>query len=506
MRKTLACLLAVLCLVLGGSAVAEYLSFANIYAGCTIPDSYIILTPDNLAQHPEWMEKHNTTEEAMLADWEARGVYVQAWSKEDDVCIEINAVQDDRALQYYDVDQQSVENRKVFRLSHTNGAYYKQDGYTYEAAEWVNNKKSGRFLSLKYKRSTLSATYRGLQRRTIRNGYTITIDYQVHDRSLKAADTTAIDKLLNSWSFEQILDKPANAVSKVVFLNEPPAETNTGKFVISGTGDAGLHLQGVAMRMSSSDKVPLETTINKNGKFSMDVQLPAEGVWLVTMTVDNEGAVSEELVFNVTTYQKTLLIVNLDEKLPEKLTSDKLVISGTTLPNTTVECIVGTSYQKQVKVNNTGAFKFTIDTANEGDYEIVLTFQKKNYDSRRYYSVANRRLTQQDIMDHARSEAVKPNYATLVEKLKNYTGRTLTYNLYLTDISRSGDEWVLTMAMTKSKNEYKNLVIVTCSEEPTFEIGSQRQLYGTCMGTYMVQNGEEGTKYYPCIELLFWDK
>lgn len=505
MRKILACLLVLLCLLLCSAALAENMTFTEIYAGVTIPDTYIILTRHNLAQHPEWLEKHQATSEALQEDWKARGVQLQAWSKVGDVCIEITVVKDDRAMQYYDMDQQTVENRKVFRLSHSSGAYYRDEGYVYETADWVNSKKIGRFLDLKYRRTTATESYRGLQRRTIRNGYTITVDYQVYGRNPKAADKTALDKIMGTWHFDQLIPRPANAVAKIVFTSQPPKETNTGKFTLAGTGDPGLHILGVAMRMSSSDKVPMEATIGKNGKFSIDVLLPREGVWLVTMVVDNNGVETEQIVFDITTYQKRLLVVNMDTELPEKLTSDKVIVSGKTLPGTTVELMVGDSYQKQVRAGNNGVYKFTVDTSNEGEYQMILTFQKKNYDSRRFETVATRKLSQQDIADHARAVAVKPSYANLVEKIKGYTGRVLNYSMYVASISKSGDEWVVFLAMNSTKNGYKDMIVATTDEEPKLEVGKKYHVYGTCTGTYLVQNAEEGDKYYPCMDLLFWE-
>ena len=91
--------------------------------------------------------------------------------------------------------------------------------------------------------------------------------------------------------------------------------------------------------------------------------------------------------------------------------------------------------------------------------------------------------------------------------IQPYTGRVLTYSMYVTDIMQAGDEWIIFMAMNYSnKSGYSNIVVVTTDTEPQLEIGSQHKLYGTCMGTYEVQSEESGTKFYPCIELLFWDE
>ena len=513
MRKLFFLLTAALCMLLLTTACAETVALDAIHATVDIPDAYILLTPDNLDLHPEWVSGMGTTKEALLEDWTERGVLLQAWNSDGDVCLEITAVQDEEALQYFDVDAQTTQMRSSYRTSHLKNT--RGDGWTYQSAEWKKTTQYGRFLVLKYRRELDGETIRGYARRTIRNGYTITVDYQVFGRSLKAADSTALSNVMKTWYFTQVLTKPATAVSKLQFTSKPPAETNTGSFTVKGTCDAGLHIIGVVMRMSSPDPIIYETTASNKGAFSIPVTLPEEGVWLMTLTVENGDMVTEEIVFDTTTYQKTLLPVNLDESSGLSLTetatvaalsSDKTVISGTTIKNVTVQCIVegAVSYDKQVTTNNSGKFSFSVNTATEGDYEITLVFSKKGMSTRRFVLNANRTLTEAEKKQQIRDAAVKPAYSTLTSKLTGYTGRYMVYTLYATDIVPSGDEWIIFMAMTKSKDTYKNIVVVIADEEPPFQVGDQQKLYAQCIGSYEVTS-EEKTTSYPCFQLCFWE-
>ena len=135
---------------------------------------------------------------------------------------------------------------------------------------------TGRFLQLKYTRTVNGETYRGYARKTIRNGYSIHVDYQVYGRALKNADKNALDDVMDTWEFLEIFPRPAASVSKLIFSARPPQETNTGKFTVSGTGTAGLHIIGVVMRMSGSDVEQFEVTIGKTGKFELNVTLPKD--------------------------------------------------------------------------------------------------------------------------------------------------------------------------------------------------------------------------------------
>ncbi len=51
----------------------------------------------------------------------------------------------------------------------------------------------------------------GFQRRTIRNGYTITVDMQVYGRNVSGADNTALNKVFDSFGFTQALPVPGAA-------------------------------------------------------------------------------------------------------------------------------------------------------------------------------------------------------------------------------------------------------------------------------------------------------
>lgn len=512
MKKFFFALLLALCVLGVAYASAATLTFDTIYATCEVDDDYIIITPANMSAHPDWIANRKSTLEALQEEFTQRGVLAQAWSKDGDVCIEFTAVQDTLAQEYFDIDQQTAATRASYRTQHLKGAQFKADGYTYSSAEWKKYTNGGRFLQLKYKRELDGETYRGYARRTIRNGYTITIDCKVFGRNLKSADNNALTAINKSWKFTQTLSKPLDVVSKVVFTETPPTETDTGKFTVAGTCDPGLHFTAVLMRMSSPDPILVEATATNKGKFSMDIQLPEKGVWLMTMTVDNQGVVTEELVFDTTTYQSGLLPVNFDDDMPIDFTSteasvidgDTLVISGKTSKNVKIQCLVDDFYDKQVTTNANGTFSFKISTKEEGNYNITLSFQKKNYATRRFTAIGTRTLTEEDIQARYKEEACKPAYSTLTSKINGYTGRIMGYELYYVGKTQQEDgTWLIEMGMrTTSKTEsgYREIVYIQADEEPTFSIGSKQKMYGQCTGQITVDG-----KKYPAFKLLFWD-
>lgn len=509
MRKAVLLLLtALLVLGLSGALADTEYHFENVSATLSLGDSYIVLTPDNLAAHQELLSKLNRSKEVVEADFAERGVLLQAWVQGLDACLEITAVQDDNARTYYDLDQQTAQVRSDYRNSIRKSQALKDAGYSIKSADWKRQTNGGLFLMIKYKRTTAEKVYWGYARTAVRNGYTFTLDYQVYDRGLKAKDLNAVNKVANTVSFTPLEGVPATVSGSLSFSAAPPAETNTGVFEVEGKCTPGAHLIGVLMRPVSSTPTLVEATAKKNGTFKLPVTLPEEGVWVMTVTVEVDGQEIAWEYFEPTTFNKTMLPVQLDSPVPEQLSGNETVLTGKTSKNVTVQCIVmrgtETVFNKQIRTNGTGKFTFKIPTSVEADYDITLVFSRKNYITRRLTYQAKREMTEEDIRAQIRSEAVKPAYGTLVRKLDGYIGRKMVYKVYIADIQQSGDEWIVTGALKHTKKGYDNLIIITADEAPAFEIGVEKKMYGTCVGTHQVQS-EEDIVTYPCFDLLFWE-
>ncbi len=506
MRKIIFAFLFVLCLLLPAAALADTFTFADLGASCEVPgDKYTIITPDNVASQTDWLAKKGSTADAVLADFTARGVLLQAWSAEGDVCLEITAVQDLYGEQYYDVNKVTETERKNYRLGHSSDktGEWRELGYDYTSAQWKNYKKGGRFLQLEYTRTVGGQSYRGYARKTIRNGWHIHVDYQVYGRGLKNSDKTALEAVVNSWEFFEVSARPATSATKVIFTSVPPTETNTGKFTLEGTGSSGMKIIGVLVRMSSSDVHRFEAEIDSKGKFEMDVKLPQEGYWQMTYTVMNGDIIVEEGHFDPITYDDSLLTVRLNTTLPKTmtLTGKSLTISGTTMKQTKVQCIVDGRYNKSITTNNSGGFSFTIDTSEEGIYNITLVFEKKNYSARRIRCEATREYTAEDRRAAIREEAVKPNYKTLTGKIAGYMGKYMVYTLNIQSVQETSTGYLTFAGMSKTKSGvYKEMVVIRSTDEPSYAAGSSAKMYLKCIGTYEVV-GDEGTDNYPYFDL-----
>ena len=490
------------------TGTTEY-SLAPLYAKLSLLDSYIVLREDTLDSHPEILNVQNTTADALKQDWANRGVILQAWVSKLDACLEVRARQDEDAARYYNIDDQTTQTRAAYRSAQLKSDELESLGYDIKSAEWFRTANDIRFLQMRYKKIVNGVTTWGYVEKTIRNGWTLVLDYQVFGRGLKDRDLNSLRKVTRTVSFTQTNETPAVSVGTLSFTDEPPLETNTPSFTVAGTTNPGAHLIGVIMKYANPTPTRIEADASqKNGRFKMDVKLPDEGIWLMTLTVEMGDEVIAEHVFDPTTYQKTLLPLTLKTPVPEQFSGSEFTLSGQTIKGVTLQCIVtggAKTYDKTLRTNNNGKFSFKIPTDSQSEYGITLIMQKKNYDSRRFTWTANRVLTEEDRKAEVRAEAVKPSYTTLNQKLEGYTGRTMGYTVYISEIRQVGEEYVITAALTRTaKGLLKNMITIIAQEEPAFTAGSEQKFYGRLTGTYEVQS-EEGTEQLPSFELLFWD-
>ncbi len=494
---------------LAATSTTDY-TLETLNATVSLADSYIVLREETLAQHPELLSARNTTEAEMKADWKARGVMLQAWTADLDACLEIRAVQDEDAKNYFNISDQTTKVRTTYRTAHLKDARYETDGYDFKEAKWTGNGKDVWFLQLRYVRNVNGLVSRGYLDKTIHNGWTVILDYQVYGRLPKEKDLNALKRTLKAFNFNETLPTPATTRGVLTFTAEPPAETNVSSFTVEGTATPGAHMIGVVMKYANPTPLRFEADASaKSGKFKLPVKLTSEGIWLMTLTVEKDGNTLAEHVFEPTTYNSTLLPVTLDREVPEQFDGDTFTLSGKTSKGVTIQCIVtggAKEYNKQVRTNNTGKFKFEFSTGTQSEYSVTLVFSKKKYDTRRFTWTANRTLTEKDIQNQYKAEAVKPAYSTLTRKLEGYTGRIMGYKVYITDIQQVGEEYVIFAALTKTKKgALKDIIVIEAPEEPNFVTGSEQRFYGRLTGDYEVQS-EEDTESYPLFELLFWDQ
>ncbi len=510
MRKWLiGTVLLLLLIFISGAALAQTYALDTLMATVDIPENYVVITPENIGTYAEWLTGKGLTSEATLNDMLTRGVLLQAWDQEEtDRRFELTATQDEQTLLTFDVNEQTSDFRRSYRTSYYPDNDYTGQGYTFSTSNWKHT-DNGRFLILEYiYRKYGDIDHRGYMRRTVRNGYEITFDMQVYDRRTTSKDNYALNKIWDSFEFVTIMPLPAKAQAQINIATPPPQETNAAEFDISGTAAAGVTFSIGIRGLNYPTTILSEVEVTKTGKFKIPIELPREGVFGIRITADYAGETVADFFYDVT-YQRTLLAVNIQSKIPETVSSDSITILGTAEPRAEIQVFVNDASTDTTKVSSDGKFSIKVDTTDEGVYEVLMVFSKKGLSSRRITQTFTRNWTAEDMNNRIKADAVTPNYDTLVKDVARYDGRTIVYKSYLVEVVQSGNDWIYKMALHRKNGNYSDIILVIASEEPSYELGTRLMMYGKSVG--MSVSGSEGesaggeatdAESYPYFELL----
>ena len=496
-------LLILLCIAV--PALAQTYVFDEVGLSIDIPGKYTVITPQNAGDHVQLLLANGYNADEVADIFAAEGILLQAWNASADVCFELSAIRDTDASTIFDIDKQTAAFRSAYRKEHLKGDAYKIAGYKFMTAAWKKTAAYGRVLIMKYSRHEGSTPlYNGYMRKTVKNGYTIIFDMKIYHRKTKAADNTELDTIMKSVKLSNALPSPGMAGQKVTFTSPPPSETNVNSFTVTGKGEPGLTLIGSLARLGTGSATNITATINKKGEFSMPVRLPAEGVYVLTITVRNGDEVVQMAEdFSTIKYDSASLPVSFTSPIPTEITEDKLIISGTSVHGAKVQLLYGNT-RKTVTVRKLGVFSFKVDTSKEGVYNFTLVFAKKGLQTRREQFSAVRVVSDFEKRNAIRKSAIKPAYKQLLKKINGYDGKTMVYSPYLVNIEQDGPDWILTMALTRTKaGVLKDFIMVSAPNDPGLTVGSKHKMYLRCIGTHTLLTEGGSEHVYPHFELLF---
>lgn len=497
-------LIAAMLICLPAVVLAQTYTFGDVRASVDIPADYeTVLTPYNLATQEAYLSAEGLDAEKVQAEFAAEGVLLKAIDAENGRTLVITALKDVDAQTYFDLNLQDEDMRKEFRVSHTNGSAYGVLGYSYSSAVWNNYGGNVlRFLRTEYSlRQEGQMVCTGYQRRTIRNGYTITLDMQVRGRLAKEADNTALEAVMKTWQFTEILPMPALPI-KLSITTAPPASTNEATFTIKGTTQKKATVTATVFSMGKADGESFTAAANNSGKFSLTVKLPSQGVYSLTLTAEAPDAITAKRSYKIS-YRKNELPVEITSAPPAVL-SDEALVSGSTVAGAKIQLAVSGPVE-YVKSTTGKTFSFKVDTSAEGTYHFVLSVNKKGMEEQVFTYTCTRTYSDLERNDRIRESAKRIDYANLAKN--EYQGRTAKETGYVTSVTQTINEWVVTVALTKTNaGNYKEIIYVICKDEPGVAVDEQVTVYGKTAGAYSVMNEEGNMKTYPRMDAYFFDK
>lgn len=464
-------------------ALAESYEFTGVSARVSLPEGVYqtVLTPDNLKDNEAFIKSQNGTVEDWTADFASRGVLLQAYDPQENRVLIITALSDVDAQRYYDINQQTADVRAKYRASHGADGAYTLLGYKYDSISWKNFKEVGRFLQLRYSyRQEGELVSRGFQRRTIRNGYTFTVDMRVYGRALKGGDNTALNKVFDTFAFTNVQSVPDLPIN-IEETATAPVETNQPSFTLKGKTKPEAELKALLMSFGTSATQTFEAKANKQGVYSLPITLPNEDVYLLTLTVSSPGLEEFSKVYNIR-YQQGLLPVQIANAPPFETTEDSFVLSGSTDQTGVTARLFVNNQEMSKAIGKNGAFSFTIDTTQVGAYDIRLTFSKKGLQDRGFQYTMNRVTSQEAQQAALRQGAYTPEYDELINKQDELDGKMLSLSGYIVSREAGADETTMRLALLKTDAGFEQLVMLQLENDPGFAIGTRVRVYGLAAG------------------------
>lgn len=528
MRKALLLVLVLLLTVVCACAAAATDYPLDAISGkISIDESkYVVLTSGNLSDHPDLLSSIGKTAEELKTDWAARGVLLQAWTKDQKTCVEVSVFQDEDSARYIDLESLDNAGRKE---------YYKQmlskvreQGYRVTESDYKLYNKSGHYFVCTYHYQKDGDDHRGIMRRTVRNGYTLVVDYQVFNRLPSKTDKDNNGRFMNGIEIVTVdvqpaaisgqetpestssAKVPAGAASTLSITVLPPKISNDGVFTVEGTAYPGSELAISAMRLSSTVSHHFNAVASESGKFKVKVALPEEGTYTLSIAMYIDDVPVQDAFLDVVKFSSTQIPYQLNADIPTALTMDKLVISGTTIKGVEIQCIVTVNNgsplkitpRDTVKTNGNGTFTFTVPTDQEGEYDFVLAFSKKGMNTERLEVKSTRTLSVADQNARTAGKAEKGNYDKLVKKLDSYIGHTISFDAYITEVKQAGDQWMILAALKLNRGKYSNYLVYMADEDPSLSASEKVKIYGVCTGPYSILSEEENVSY-PGFDYLF---
>ena len=288
-------------LAVTGIAHATPFAFDDYYITLDVPADWpVIMTRDTLDSQFEALNAMNTDAETMKDLFDAEGILLMAVDSTNDRTFVLSCLKTVDSEMYFDLNEQDSDMRKEYRTGHTNGSAYGLLGYKYHHAAWTNYSNGRmRFLCTEYTLMKDGAVdHYGYQRRTIRNGYTYTLDLQVKGRQLKTADEKALEKLMDTFRFVRVLPLP-QLPARLSISAEPPASTANGTFTVKGTSLKKAEITVTAISLTNASSTVYQETASSSGAFSVKVTLPSQGIYSIVISAKTPESLRSQFTYTV---------------------------------------------------------------------------------------------------------------------------------------------------------------------------------------------------------------
>ncbi len=504
LRKILlAFLCAAMLLPAAGAAAAFRIDELGLEAA--FPEGWVVVTPDTVSEHFSYFDEKTPEIAAQLLRDE--GIYALAFSPDGNACCRVLAdTEDQTAKTYGEIDMYSVAMRTEIKNDFLDKSAWSLTGFRCSEAEWKRGTQ-GRLLWMVYTvRFGEETTVRGRRVYTVHNGIAFTLDFQRYDGRLTGSDDKLFEAFVKESVFPVSEEVPVLPVGLTV-TDGIPAESGKLTWTARGKTEKSGLVTILGLLEGSESPVTLgEAKASSDGVWRCEAVFPEQGVWQVTVRASKAGYADVEIT-GMTEIVSGRIPVSFTSLPQGDVYDKKIVISGTTLSGTEIQCLEGTSNVTK-RAGSDGTFSITIDPGAAGHRTVVLSLNKKGYDNRRITIEFNRCWNPEDYAEYLEGVRQGLSYENFAGDPARYVGRIVRFKGIVQSVSSAEERTYVEIALTiQDSSRYKDSFIALSDEPLQVAEGDQVTVYGTVTGetftfTSWDEEGNATQRELPSLNVL----
>lgn len=500
--------LALLALLLAcAPALGQKIEMEDVYLSFDYPDSWLVVSPQLARVYAPLLEEAGIDGDVLSQELVDQHVASRAYSEDFAQRLSIITLADDLSGEIFDMKNVTDAQRKTMRSRAEGNKLFETTGLRTQDLEW--QKEGGEYwLYVHYTVTRGDKTVgRGVRYMTVKNGMYVILDWQRDEGRFSNRDLSAFRKRIADLAVTQQITEPVHSVKLTASI---PAETTTSEMVITGETGANASLIAEAPDGSGAMQTLSVGRAGASGKFSLNVTLPEEGAYEITLTAQSEGmnptSVTGKTVYSAKTLPVTLEGVDGINEGGGTVESDTVKITGKTLAGVQMQLVTPFGLSKK-RADNDGTFSFELTTKDEGAYDYTLICDKDGFDQRRIHFTLTRVITDSQEKQRVKDGAEKISYKNLQKNRAEDQGKVMSlYGPVVSSEAAGGTHYVRLMFNKGADGEWFNPVVIVANEDMGVKVGDMMGVVATVAGVFEEQDAAGNDVAVPRFELMFVDK
>lgn len=416
-------------MLFAGTALAAQNTYVFPYEGLryTQQAGETVLTQTNLDDHADLIASLGTTQEAILASYMSAGIVMEVIPDQGGQ-IAVSVADAGDFADVRNMNELSEDELSAFAAQFEESGLYESVSLTKTAPVCA--------------RLTSSAMYGSMPVYTVRYatvhlGRLCMLTQTVVGRVPDASDDAQMEGVLSGLRFLSTVTEPTPTPTPAPTATPEPTPVPTpgvaqlvaeeGDMTVTGvpafTTSAQLTIEGTAeasktVTVRVGEKTLGQTTVKKDGTFSIRVTLPQAGEMTLAVMTD-----TAEKMFSV---RYEMPAASLTITGPEKttFTGDNILLKGETEPDATV-FIESDNYKTNVKANRNGAWSARLYFEDAGSRTYTLRTKADGFSEARSQITLTRELTEREWITNFRLKMIDPKYEDLAANVQDYKGKQI---------------------------------------------------------------------------------